>query len=547
MPMSFGPLGRRPLSFLVDLPLVATVAAGVNAVIIYTAEITPATGSPVFVATEQYTTLISDSRPSIPFNATLEHAPRFRRSIKSGDGFGKMASSVGDLTLSNNGEYDALVIAGLDGARVVVKAGWRGGSYDRFIQIFDGLVETADSPTLDTIALHFQDDNKRLEIPAQPNVYGGTGGIDGDANVKGKRKPVLLSRASNISPPLIDATNLVYQYHDGPSSTVHYVYDRGVGLPVNATPDYASYAALTAATVTPGRYATCLALGIFRLGAKPDGAVTCTVQSSYSNGLVAGFPTVGGFFVDTASCVHYLLTISSANIVVDTGSILACAAAQPAPIGYWLGPDDNKTLRQAIDELMDGIGGFGGFRADRSFNIGIFTLPTGPVVGDYTDKDWYNDLQRPSLPTIAAVPPSRFFAAYAQNFTVQPDLDATVDAITATLRRDQYSKAVSNDAATTAIIIAAHKSSTDSNIIQTWFLNESDAIAECNRRLVLYGGAARSLYRVDLTPIAFAQDIGKVMRLTDPTRYSLSGGKSLTVVEIDNGFDDGVISVEGFA
>lgn len=546
MPFAFGPMSRRPFSVLNDLPLVATIAAGVGAVIVYTVEIVPATGSAVYSATEQYTTLISDSRPSIPFNATLESAPSFKRSIKSGDGFGGVSSGFGPVTLNNaSGEYDTLIASPLDGARVVGKLGWRGISYDRFITIFDGMVETVDISE-ELVTLHLVDDNKRLEIPAQ-RVYGGTGGIDGDSNAKGKNIPQCLGAPPNVTLQLIDAVNLVYQGHDGSMTGWAHIYDRGVELTVNATADYASYAALTAGTITPGRWASCNALGIVRFGAKPDGTITGTPSGgAVSNGLVAGSPTVGTALTDTASLVHWAITNSSANIVVDTASILAVKSAQSAAIGYFLGADENnKTLRQVIDDLMGGIGGFAGFRADRSFNIGIFTLPAGAVVGDFTNKDWYDDLKRVQLPTIAAVPPKRFFAAYSRNFTIQTDIDATVDASTQTLRKDPYSIAVSSDTSTSNTIAAAHPSSTDSEVIQSWFVNSSDAVAECNRRLTLYGGAVRSLFRVDLTEVAFSLDIGSVMKLTD-NRFGISGGKSLTVVEIDNGFDDGVISVEGF-
>jgi hypothetical protein len=551
--MSFGwaPLGRRPFSTLVDLPLIATLAAGVNAVVIYTAEIIPATGSAVYVATEQYTTLISDSRPSVPFNATLAKAPSFKLSIKNASDFGGVSSGFGPLHINNaSGEYDTLIASPLDGARVVVKVGWRGISYDRFITIFDGLVDGKPDDDGDVLTINFKDDNKRLEIPAQ-RVYGGTGGIDGDANAKGKNIPQCLGTPPNVTLQLIDAVNLVYQGHDGAMTGWAHIYDRGVELTVSATADYASYAALTAGTITAGRWASCNALGIIRLGAKPDGTITGTPSGgAVSNGLVAGSPTVGTALTDTASLVHWAITNSGANIVVDVASILAVKSAQPAPIQYFLGADENnKTLRQVIDDLMRGIGGFAGFRADRSFNIGIFTLPTGAVVGDFTDKDWFGDVKLAPLPESYAVPPRRVFAAYSRNFTQQPEIDATVDASTQTLRKDPYSIAVSNDSATSAAIAAAYPNSTDSEVIPSWFANSSDAVTECNRVLVLKGGAARSLIRVDLTEVAFNLDIGKVERLTDTTgtpRYGLSTPSPRTVVEIDNGFDDGVIAVEGF-
>ena len=66
-----GALGRRPLGIILDQPLVATQAAGIGAVIIYTVEILTAAGSLLRVATEQYATLISElaAVPSIQWLA----------------------------------------------------------------------------------------------------------------------------------------------------------------------------------------------------------------------------------------------------------------------------------------------------------------------------------------------------------------------------------------------------------------------------------------------------------------------------------------------
>jgi hypothetical protein len=153
------------------------------------------------------------------------------------------------------------------------------------------------------------------------------------------------------------------------------------------------------------------------------------------------------------------------------------------------------------------------------------------------------------LPSSYAVPPKRVFVAWGRNWTIQSDIDATVDAGTATLVKDPYSTAVSNDTVTTAAIVAANPNAADSDVIPGLFANESDATAEGNRLLVLKGGAARRLLRVDLNEKAFVLSPGLVDRLTDTStvpRYGLGTPKLRTVVEIDNGFDNGVISVEGF-
>jgi hypothetical protein len=550
MPLAFSPLSRRPVGALNNLPLIATIAAGAGATIIYTAEITTSAGVVVNVATQEYETLISDSRPSIAFHCTLDKAPSIKWSIKNGDGFGGISSGFGPLNLKNaTGEYDWMLTTPMDGALVVVKMGWPGISFDRFVPLVYGLVDGKPIDDGETLTINFKDDNKRLEIPALPNVYGGTGGIDGDANVKGKRKQLAFGPADNVTCLLIDAVNLVYQFSDGASYGVSHAYDRRVQLNVNAVPDYPNYADLIGAgAVSSGRWATCLTLGIMRLGSKPDGVVTVNlVGGAVSNGLVAGSPVVGTALTDTASIINYLITNSGANIVVDTASILAVKAAQPAPIAYVIGTDDNKTLRQALDELLIGIGGFGGFRSDRSFYLGRFTLPTGAVVGDFTQIDWYGKVQSIALPSSYAVPPKRVFVAWGRNWTIQSDIDATVDAGTATLVKDPYSIAVSNDTVTTAAIIAANQNAADSDVIPAFFAVESDGIAEGNRDLVLKGGAARRLLRVDLNEKAFVMSPGMVERLTDTStapRYGLGTPKSGTVVEIDNGFDDGVISVE---
>ena len=535
----FTPFGRRPFSTIIDLPLPATVASSAIATgIVFTVEIFPVSGTTIRVANVEFATRDTDSVPNMPFSGTLEKPLRHHRAIIDGSRIGGMSSGYGEIVINNpSGEYDAYANT-LDGAHVIVRMGQAGASFDTFVKLYDGLVDGAATVDEETLTLHLYDDNKRLEIPAQPNVYGGTGGIDGDANVKGKRKPVLLGTASNVTALLIDATNLVYQYHDGAVEFVYFVYDRGVALLANSTPDYASYAALTAATITPGRYATCKALGIFRLGAKPDGLVTVTGTGAVYNGLVANPQglALGSTLQGTSVLVHYLLSISTANVVVDFGSVISTYTAQPAPIGYFIGPDDNKTLRQAIDDLTNGILAWAGFRRDRTFDMGLVALPgTVPLAsytGDGTGVDFFTLRQVP-LPSGMSPPPYRIRAAYSRNWTVQTDIDATVDAGTQTLRKDQYSIAVSTNASLSASIQAAHPQAQDIDVWPSWFVNSSDAVTFCNSVLTLFGGATRILCEIDVPADAYALNIGNPIQVTD-TRYGLSGGKMLTIVSIDD-------------
>jgi hypothetical protein len=548
--MSFGWLGPRPFSTIIDRPLPAAVAtSAIAAGIVFTVEIFPVSGTAIRVATQEFATRDTDSLPNTSFYGDLEKPLRHHRAIIDGSRIGGMASGYGDVVLNNaGGAYDAYANL-LDGAGIIAKYGQAGASFDTFTVYCVTIVDGAATVDEETLTLHIYDDNKRLEIPAQPNIYGGTGGIDGDANVKGKRKPVSLGVPLNVSAPLIDATNLVYQYHDGngstgAGSTVYDVRDRGVSLVANSTPDYASYAALTSATITPGRYAGCAALGIIRLGAKPDGLVTVTAQGAVSNGLVAGGGVAGTNFNDTARCIHYLLTISTANIVVDVGAVIALTAAQPAFIGYWIGPDDQKTLRQAIDELSNGILAGAGFRRDRTFDMWLVALPTTSFAGDYTDKDFFSLRQLP-LPSGMSPPPYRIRAAYAVNWTQQQDVDATVLAGVATIAKDLHSIAFSTNSTLSTAIHDAHPQAQDIDVWPSFFNISADAVAFCNSVLTLFGGATRSLFEVTLQADAYGLNLGSTIQLTDPDRYGISAGKAVVIVSIDDDTSEEQAIVQG--
>lgn len=539
----FGWSGPRPFSTIIDRPLPAAVAASaIAAGIVFTVEIFPVSGTTIRVATQEFATRDTDSLPNTSFYGDLEKPLRHHRSIIDGSRIGGMASGYGEIVINNaGGAYDAYSNS-LDGAHVIVRMGQSGASFDSFVTLYDGLVDGVATADEETLTLHVYDDNKRLEIPAQPNVYGGTGGIDGDSNVKSKRKPIALGVTLNVSALLIDTVNLVYQWHDGQVGLVYSAYDRGVALVANSTPDYANYAALTAATITPGRYATCLALGLLRLGAKPDGVVTVTSQGAVSNGLVAG-SAAGVTLYDTASLVHYLITRSAANIVVDVGSVLTVKAAQPSWIGYWIGPDDNKTLRQAIDDLTGGILGWAGFRRDRTFDMGIVALPTGSPLGSYTDQDFFSLRQLP-LPSIMSPPPYRIRAAWGVNWTQQSDIDATVYPGVATLLKDKWSIAISTNSGLSSTILAAHPQAQDPDVWQSYFALEVDAVAFCNATLTLFGGAARGLFEITLPADAYALNIGNPIQVTDD-RYLLTGGKALALMSIDDNTAEEEAIVQG--
>lgn len=142
--------------------------------------------------------------------------------------------------------------------------------------------------------------------------YAGTTGAEGSANLKGKLKPWIFGHAKNVEPVLIDEDNSVYQFSGyGPIQSVDYLYERGSSFGVSVG-DYASYTALVAATIPAGRWGTCLAEGMIRLGAPQYGVITGDVKGDYAGSVqrrhpgailqrIATYRSISSDWIDSAS------------------------------------------------------------------------------------------------------------------------------------------------------------------------------------------------------------------------------------------------------
>lgn len=154
--------------------------------------------------------------------------------------------------------------------------------------------------------------------------YLGTGGAEGGADLKGRPKPLVLGHAKNVEPLLIDGTNSVYQFSGyGAIEQVTTLYERGSEFPASSG-DHADYAALVAATIIPGAWATCLAEGMIRLGAPAYGVPTGDIL-----GHVEGSTTPRL----TGAVINELADIAGVSAsLIETASLSALDAAVPYPI-----------------------------------------------------------------------------------------------------------------------------------------------------------------------------------------------------------------------
>lgn len=142
--------------------------------------------------------------------------------------------------------------------------------------------------------------------------YAGTTGIEGGSDIKGKPKPLVIGRALNVSPVQIDTVDNVFQVSSyGPVQAIQAIYERGASFGASIG-NYADYAALIAADIPEGRWGTCHANGLFRLGAPPYGVITADVD-----GLVHG----GTWIRKTGQIIKALVAMAGiSSSLVDTNS-----------------------------------------------------------------------------------------------------------------------------------------------------------------------------------------------------------------------------------
>lgn len=163
--------------------------------------------------------------------------------------------------------------------------------------------------------------------------YAGTGGIEGHADIKGTLKPWALGLIENVEPLLIDPDNSVYQFSAyGPVNAITALYERGASFGASAG-DHASYAALVAADVPHGRWATCRAQGLIRLGAPQAGVITGDIEGDSTGAVLAN---------RTGTILMRVAAISGVpTAAIDTASLAALdgfAAALPSGgyTGIWI-------------------------------------------------------------------------------------------------------------------------------------------------------------------------------------------------------------------
>jgi hypothetical protein len=317
----------------------------------------------------------------------------------------------------------------------------------------------------------------KLDSPIQTLTYDGSGGLGGPPDMKGRSKPRALGRCLGVEPLQIDPFRNIYQAHGyGGIHSFNGVQDKGVDL--EHVRDYGTYAELQDAVADPGdpelaeegvdipagTYATCNAVGCFRLGIPAAGRVTCQLNGEATfvdvTGTWAGGVTWGGgalwgshvlaeYFSGARHLINKVLTeegvlppddVDSLNID-HLGGLDPDGSLDPST-GIYLGPGETTTRREVVTRLAASGGVVLFPNRAAVWQVAPTVVPTTPPAGAIVldDDMLIGDFRRVDLPW--GQPWSKLRIAHSRNWTLFTDTDiagaATADARAFSTREAAY-------------------------------------------------------------------------------------------------------------
>jgi len=423
----------------------------------------------------------------------------------------RVQRQFGFIEISNaDGALDTIIQSyAVDGRQVRVLFGPSDSTtYSDFSVIAD-VVGTGWESDETSVRIGLRDRSYNLDLPLQSNLYLGTGGINGTIEIQGKPKPILFGIVRNILPVLVAPSSMIYQINDGPVDTIDKVYDRGSELVFSGS-DVSDYITLVATPVADGYYATCKALGIFKLGAQPFGVVTVDASESHKK---------------LDDICHNILRERiglSEDLIHETS--FENAALGTGDMGLYISTNDYPTTAQILSLLFISTGGWWGAARDGRIRAGRLSDPEHRTPDLYLDENSILEFSAENSP----LPRWRQRVNYQRNWTVQrgEDLSTTVN----TTRRQFLIEEFRSVSTASNDVRVRHINAIDPDPISTLYDNVEDAQALSDFLFNLHS-PDRRIFRIVLKRLGYLLDLNSFVHVTWP-RLGLSGGKLFAVIGI---------------
>lgn len=278
----------------------------------------------------------------------LDRLPLLAMDFFGGE-FGQVTTAAASMSLSVEPWPDFARYAFPD-ARLQLWHGDYGAAWASYTLRFDGRVTSQPVIEDGRAQIGFAVDDKWLDTPLL-STYAGTGSAEGPAAAKGTPKPLAIGAPMGVPGVILDPIKSIIQLSAyGAIESVDVPLERLARQFGSPLADYASYAALDAATVPAGQWATCKAAGLVRMGAPPYGKL-CFLMKGDKGG-------VDGWVRRPGAIIKRLASIAGGASKVSETAVDALDTARPYDISLYY--DGQISARQAIQDVAASVNAVAG-------------------------------------------------------------------------------------------------------------------------------------------------------------------------------------------
>lgn len=370
-----------------------------------------------------------------------------------------------------------------------------------FRTIFNGVQADLVPDGRHTMSLKLRDKSQRLNAPLTEIKLGG------NTQNKDNLIPLVFGECHNVTPLLVDPTNLIYKVHNGAIERIIEVRDNGV--PVAATAN--------------------LTNGTFTLQNQSFGTVTASVQGD----------KVGTTYTNKiASTIKHIVKTYGKDVDkftdadIDTTKFDAFDAAFPQPIGAYF-PDRTNVL-EACRMLASSVGAQ--ILMDRVGKLQIVQLAI-PANGTPTVIDSNHMIVGTLAPVMKTDPVAAVKLGFNKNWTEQDDMLVNIP--------EEHKDLYGEEWLTTTVVddtVKAKYRLTGEPVQQdTMLLTRADADVEASRRLNLWK-VPRIVYEFEGTPEMLSLVLGQPVTVYN-NRFGMSNGVTGTVISLAPDWSNGHVKV----
>jgi len=497
---------------------------------IYLVEVTAATDSAgtttvLRFSSEAYVTGPAESPANTYYDPRVKTPADITRNLfASGTTSGASRVGYGVVELSNvDGGLDYMNTYGFDGRALTIKIGDVGLAYSAFTTILSGTMEQVEF-SFQTVTILARDKLAVLDLPLQKTEYAGTNtlpnGVEGTADLKGQKKPLLYGQVYNISPPCVNTSKLIYQVSDLLINDVSATYDRGVGLTKGS--NYTDLSDMSNNAPASGNYRILKTStgSYFRLGSSPTGQITCDA--------VQGATSADRTAAQLVKAIAIKGGVSSGD--VNASDVTALDTANSSVVGVWIFGDESAL--SVIDQVAQSVGAWYGYDATGGFRMARFEAPSGAADIEINDDNIVSiETIRPN-DTDRGLPAYKVILNYAKNYTTQDsDIASSVTADRRSFLRYQFQSSYTEDATVKNQFLLASEITRD-----TLLVSSANASTEASRLLTLYK-TNRYMYqvRIALDVTEHLPDLNDTANVT-LDRFGLDSGKLFRIIGISSNY-----------